>query len=154
MVIIDVGIIHASDQHRFVMDTMTAIMDLMNLIAVSILCTIQYIKKWKYCRNPSNKKYWNKRWMIPLQHSSLKKIPTLASRIFFIMNTCWHNITIIFFNAKVGIFSQSYAVILSFISCFSIFHCLDSCFVFFKLVIFNVLVSLVTTYSYILEWLL
>jgi len=32
---------------------------------------------------------------------------------------------IILFNVKLGIFSQNYAVILSFISCFSFFYCLN-----------------------------
>ena len=44
MVIIVVGIIDVSDQHGFVIDTITAGMDLMKLIVVSIpylvLCTV------------------------------------------------------------------------------------------------------------------
>ena len=75
---------------------------------------------------------------ITLQHSSVGK--TLH----------WHAITIILFNAKVGIFPPSYAVIPSFISCFNTFHRLGPYFIF-KLIAFNILVCLVSfiiVYSY------
>jgi len=41
----------------------------------------------------------------------------------------------ILLSAKVGIFSQSYAVILSFISCFSTFYCLDPYKIFFNILV-------------------
>ena len=58
----------------------------------------------------------------------------------------WDNITIILFNAKVGIFPPSYAVIPLFISCFTTFYRLDSYFIF-KLIYWFVW-FFVVTYSY------
>ena len=58
------------------------------------------------------------------------------------------HITMILFNAKVGIFPPSYAVIPSFISCFTTFYHLDSYFIF-KLIIFNMLVCLVIDNIYL-----
>ena len=50
-----------------------------------------------------------------LQHSSVSK------------SLHWH-VIVILFNAKVGIFPPSYAVIVpSFISCFHYFYCLEPC---------------------------
>ena len=62
-----------------------------------------------------------------LQHSSVRN------------SLHWHIITIILFNAKVGIFPPSYAVILSFISCFTTLYRFDLYFIF-KLIILNILV--------------
>ena len=53
------------------------------------------------------------------------------------------HLTIILFNAKVGIFPLSYVVISSFISFFTAFYCLDPYFIF-KI---NILVYLVFCYS-------
>ena len=63
-----------------------------------------------------------------LQHSSLGK------------SLLWHiSLTIIFLNAKVGTFPLSYAVIPSFISCFTTFCCIDPYFIlnlqFFKMLV-------------------
>ena len=55
----------------------------------------------------------------------------------------WQNITTILFNAKVGIFPPSYAVIPSFISCFTTFYCLNPYFIF-KLILFNKLICSIT----------
>ena len=59
-------------------------------------------------------------------------------------------IAIILFSAKVEIFPLSYAVIPSFISCFTTFYCLDP-YLTFKLIIFNipVFVFFVIPYSFI-----
>ena len=64
-----------------------------------------------------------------LQHSSVGK------------SLHWHIITIILSNAKVGSFPPSYAVIPSFISCFTDFYHLDP-YLIIKLIIFNILVCL------------
>ena len=57
----------------------------------------------------------------------------------------WHAITMILFNAKVGIFPLTYAIITSFISCFTTFYCLNPYFSFLHL-IFDILVCLAFCY--------
>ena len=41
----------------------------------------------------------------------------------------WHVTKVILFNAKVGIFPPSYAIVPSFISSFTTFYHLDACFI-------------------------
>ena len=65
-----------------------------------------------------------------LQHSSVGESP------YFGIST----LNFILFNAKVGTFPPSYAVIPSFISCFTTFYCIDPYF-FFKLTILKILRS-------------
>ena len=58
--------------------------------------------------------------MMVLQHSSVRKV------------LGWHAITIMSYNAKLGIFLLNYTAIPSFMSCFTTFYHLDPYFIFSK----------------------